>query len=202
MENKNGQGIFYGVIGVATLIVAIIGATFAWFAASANNNGTITGTTASTDLTLTVTELSTSATGNLVPQLDAGLGTALGATPSCVDGNGNTVCHVYQIHVANGGSASVALNGTLALDKGGATNLQWGKMETATSLGDGFAAASTTALDSPTIAGGASKDYYVIVWLREMNEEQSDPDAGKTFRGTVTFQSGDGTTGLTSTFTS
>ena len=34
MENKNGQGVFYGVIGVATLIVAIIGATFAYFSAS------------------------------------------------------------------------------------------------------------------------------------------------------------------------
>ena len=35
MENNNGRGIFYGVIGVATLVVAIIGATFAFFAASA-----------------------------------------------------------------------------------------------------------------------------------------------------------------------
>ena len=29
-NNKNGRGIFYGVIGVATLVVAIIGATFAY----------------------------------------------------------------------------------------------------------------------------------------------------------------------------
>ena len=38
MENKNGQGIFYGVIGVATLVVAIIGATFAYFNAAATTN--------------------------------------------------------------------------------------------------------------------------------------------------------------------
>ena len=37
MEN-NGRGIFYGVIGVATLIVAIIGATFAYFSASITKN--------------------------------------------------------------------------------------------------------------------------------------------------------------------
>lgn len=36
MENNNGKGIFYGVIGVATLVVAIIGATFAYFASTAN----------------------------------------------------------------------------------------------------------------------------------------------------------------------
>jgi len=35
MENKKGSGIFLGVIGVATLIVAIIGATFAFFSANA-----------------------------------------------------------------------------------------------------------------------------------------------------------------------
>ena len=35
-NNNNGKGIFYGVIGVATLVVAIIGATFAYFAASTN----------------------------------------------------------------------------------------------------------------------------------------------------------------------
>ena len=29
-NNNGGKGLFYGVIGVATLIVAIIGATFAW----------------------------------------------------------------------------------------------------------------------------------------------------------------------------
>ena len=34
-ENNGGKGLFYGVIGVATLIVAIIGATFAWFTATA-----------------------------------------------------------------------------------------------------------------------------------------------------------------------
>ena len=38
MENKNGQGIFYGVIGVATLVVAIIGATFAYFSAAVTTN--------------------------------------------------------------------------------------------------------------------------------------------------------------------
>ena len=40
-ENNNGRGLFYGVIGVATLIVAIIGATFAYFSVNAsitNNN--------------------------------------------------------------------------------------------------------------------------------------------------------------------
>ena len=38
MENRRGSGIFLSVIGVATLIVAIIGATFAYFSATAASN--------------------------------------------------------------------------------------------------------------------------------------------------------------------
>ena len=50
MEN-NGRGIFYGVIGVATLVVAIIGATFAYFSATAGSaNDAITAGGASVEL--------------------------------------------------------------------------------------------------------------------------------------------------------
>ena len=38
MENNNGRGIFYGVMGVATLVVAIVGATFAYFTATVKYN--------------------------------------------------------------------------------------------------------------------------------------------------------------------
>ena len=41
MENKNGNGIFLGVVSVATLVVAIIGATFAYFSASITGDNTV-----------------------------------------------------------------------------------------------------------------------------------------------------------------
>ena len=56
MENENKKGLFYGVIGVATLIVTIIGATFAYFSATVNPNSAINGNIASVGgLVLTVT---------------------------------------------------------------------------------------------------------------------------------------------------
>ena len=58
MENNNGRGIFYGVMGVATLVVAIIGATFAFFSASNvdPNTTTVQGQTATAaSVTLSVT---------------------------------------------------------------------------------------------------------------------------------------------------
>ena len=39
MEEKKGQGTLYLVIGIATLVVAIIGATFAYFSAQATAEG-------------------------------------------------------------------------------------------------------------------------------------------------------------------
>ena len=98
MEN-NGKGIFYGVIGVATLIVAIIGATFAYFTATASNTSTIAGNAASVGLKLDIVHVSTAANKGLVPQKEAALSSAMkgvnstaGADDACVDANGNTVC--------------------------------------------------------------------------------------------------------------
>ena len=38
-NNRKGSGVFYAVVGVATLVVAIIGATFAYFSATAEVGG-------------------------------------------------------------------------------------------------------------------------------------------------------------------
>lgn len=43
MEEKKGQGTLYLVIGIATLVVAIIGATFAYFSAQATSADKIQG---------------------------------------------------------------------------------------------------------------------------------------------------------------
>ena len=54
-EHKNSRrGVFYGVIGVATLVVAIIGATFAYFTASGSVTNNITGNMANISFGLTV----------------------------------------------------------------------------------------------------------------------------------------------------
>lgn len=66
MEN-NGKGIFYGVIGVATLVVAIIGATFAFFAAGVNGNtGVIQAGAANVSGTLKLSEVIDART-NMIP---------------------------------------------------------------------------------------------------------------------------------------
>ena len=172
MEN-NGKGIFYGVIGVATLIVAIIGATFAYFTATANDTSTIQGNAATVSLGLT-------------------------GEDSCVDANGNTVCQVYKITVNNSGTGDAKLNGTLVLEKGSVTNLKWA---TVTGWGTDPVAQGAKGdnnLDTNvTVTGGGNKEYYVVIWIEEQNNPQNDTG---NFTGTVTFNAADGQ-GVTSTFT-
>ena len=57
MDNNKSRGIFLGVLSVATLIVSIIGATFAYFVASdSGNEGAAQAGAASVDGTLTLSE--------------------------------------------------------------------------------------------------------------------------------------------------
>ena len=132
MENNNGKGIFYGVIGVATLIVAIIGATFAYFTATTASNEYLSGTAATAGLSVHVVRMtgaSAADTGTepdnkpsyvMVPQLDKGLSSAIlgrasggqGGTP-CIDANGSLVCSIYKITVQNTGSAAIDVSGRI-----------------------------------------------------------------------------------------
>lgn len=106
MENKKGNGIFLGVIGVATLIVAIIGATFAYFSAStssANNAISVN----STQLSLGFSDVTTQLKANLIPASDtiAKFGATdtahINSKGTCIDDNGNEVCGVYDFFVGN-----------------------------------------------------------------------------------------------------
>ena len=38
-KRENSKGLFYGVIGVATLLIAIIGATFSWYIVTVGQDG-------------------------------------------------------------------------------------------------------------------------------------------------------------------
>ena len=130
MENNNGKGIFYGVIGVATLIVAIIGATFAYFTATTASGQYLTGTAATASLEVIVERLTGYSAGEgvadatqakyvMVPQLDKGLsqavrGSNVTGNKACIDANGSLVCSIYKILVHNTGSAAIDVSGSIA----------------------------------------------------------------------------------------
>ena len=170
-NNRKGPGIFYAVVGVATLVVAIIGATFAYFSASATNNTDMTGTTAEAGgVELAITPVTTTGT-NMIPlnlmdntkttdpatgaadQFADALGTTKGE--SCKDSNGNNVCQVYSIKVTNKSTTSaVQVRGTLNLTSD-ATNMKWQLLSdgTATARADFATVVAAGATGAVTVGG-------------------------------------------------
>ena len=135
-ENKNNnskKGVFYAIIGIATLIVAIIGATFAYFTASASNGASdINGNMASIGFDLVVEKvLDPGATSGLIPLSNNMIETAINnqaennnpatINNTCVDDNDNAVCQIYKITVTNNSSATMFVDGYVALAGGSGT---------------------------------------------------------------------------------
>lgn len=208
MDNNN-KGIFYVAVGISAILVAIIGATFAFFTASASNDNTITGTAATAGLALEVTGVS-SQNGSMVPQLTSTLSTAIDNTNSCIDANGNLVCKTYTISIRNTGTSTVNLYGQISFAYTGDStfaNLKWalityGVGDAATTIGT-VASTSTAStqgnlVNGATIAANTTNTYYIVVWIEEKNRDQSTEDKGS-FTGTIAFTSADGG-GITSTF--
>lgn len=129
MENKNGNGIFLGVVSVATLIVAIIGATFAYFSASTQSDENAVEVGAyEFKLSLSMNQIypdGASPTG-LIP-LDPDFEIEGAEAPNntnllyalnvaknkCVDDNGLQVCALYQVSIENQATNPVTLSGVI-----------------------------------------------------------------------------------------
>ena len=218
-EKNDFKGITFISIGILTIVVAIAGSTYAWFAVSiSSDDNTATknimqgesGYTAS-PLSLTITHNTSSSVGTkkLIPQTDAAIQKAVtGASGkgACVDANGNAICKVYTITVKNNTTTQYYVDGTFTLTADSMPNLKWTK---GTSDAVGFPTPSgtyndkstTTLVSDAVLAGGASVSYYVVVWISEKGGPQTDSG---TFTGTVSFTGSNaaGTnTGITSTIT-
>jgi len=127
MENGKGNGIFLGIVSVATLIVAIIGATFAYFSASTESNVNAVGVTAyEFRLSLSVTPVYPTGSAALIPlnptteipnapeNNNTNLLYALNeAATKCVDDSGLQVCALYKVTVYNEATNRVTLSGQL-----------------------------------------------------------------------------------------
>lgn len=127
MENKKGSGIFLGIVSVATLIVAIIGATFAYFSASTESNEGAIGLQAyEYKLSLSVSPVYPEGASALIPlnpntvipnapeENNTNLLYALNVAKNrCIDDSGLQVCALYQVTINNDATNEVVLSGTL-----------------------------------------------------------------------------------------
>lgn len=152
-NNNNGRGVFYGVIGVATLIVAIIGATFAYFAAQTNtNDNAVRASAAKIELDI-ATHAQTNLGTNMIPveadgETESTVQSIKDSTPvyatlfprfpsdgveangdkdrdACEDMLGNRICSIYTFTVSNPSTASQQIYGFLTVKENGFSNLKY-----------------------------------------------------------------------------
>ncbi len=169
MENRNGQGIFYGVIGVATLVVAIIGATFAFFSASASSAANAISASGA-NVSLTYVDVKTGVKANLIP-VDENLPrfpSVVGITAAkCQDDDHRNICSAYQFTVGNpAGNTSQTIYGKLIVEY---NNFSYG-----------------TASGCTTSSVGSNTNLYFAVFKGAMTENGSyDVNGTATATGTA-----------------
>ncbi len=196
---KKNKFIYLGLT-LIVLIFSITGATYAYFALTASNNTTITGTVGGATLSLTVTKSFPTVTTNMVPQLESTLDEAISTTYSCVDGNSNVVCQVYKAVIQNTGTTSAELTGTISFQNiDNLPNLKWKQITSERTIGEATGATATTTEQTfeakKTFAPNETATYYFVIWIDEIGAAQTDRG---TFRATINFKPTNGT-GITST---
>ena len=212
-NNRKGPGIFYAVVGVATLVVAIIGATFAYFSAQATATGdNITGSTNNDlagALSVTVTRVNKTVTAansiDLVPaNIDGTLETVNNAVKAKCEANGYTGCHLYKIEAQSTQSvanASILLS-SLTVESTAKTNWAYaiytGTETSATNVVKTGSLDVTVPVDmhgNAALTANSPVTYYLIVYLKNVDSAQNAKDASDetgTYTGTVTMNAAGG----------
>lgn len=140
MSDNKSRDIFYGVVAVATLIVALIGATLAYFSITANSaEGAVSAQAAVVSVSYDDTNQVSALGDELIPasftvvkdvyedlESDGALDGSGSASNLCIDDNNRQVCSIYRFSV----SSDIDVNGvdiiaTLRTDENTFTDLKY-----------------------------------------------------------------------------
>lgn len=169
-KQKNKNNIIYIVIAVLTLMVAITGATFAYYTATSTVNNVITGNMATIRFNISVTKkTNVDNTRGLIPMTNSMVQKAVANASTkgiCLDDNGNAVCQVYKITINNSSTAGMYFDGYVTLTGGSgvptdyttwgsatATTMRWAQAfctETSGNLASCTTAGTSTARQTDT----------------------------------------------------
>lgn len=226
-NNRKGSGVFYAVVGVATLVVAIIGATFAYFSATAEVTGEqIKGNTENLKGALSVkvskvnlgsNEDRQVASDNLVPSNIAGttaenINAVL--TAKCAN-NGYSACHIFKIEAKSTTTVTavdlrLATLTTTATDKGNWKYVIYRGSDTAATEVSVTATAFNAlpkdgqVIRSTGLTENATETYYLMVFITNTTSSQNEGGANDvtgSYEGTVTMTAAGGGQ-VSATFTS
>lgn len=202
MDNKYNKLIII-LLFVFGIIFTIIGATFAYFSASTNSGGNaINGTSYTFDMSLDVTSIRS---GDLVPTVDNLIDTSLAGNYKCIDQRNYGLCSLYKLRFTNNSTAETMV-GYLKTSSTSytTTNLRYRLYdENYNSVSDiGTVGMTANTMNyfksgannvSVTIPANETKDYYLVIWLHDIGENQLE-DQNKSYTGSITFTSQNGAT--------
>ncbi len=209
-NDSNGRGIFLAVVGIATLIITAVGATFAYFVASASGNtGKAAANSASFANTLKIQE-SYDARSQLIPVTDANMATSY-STKDCKGysaAGGATqydLCSTYTFKIINNAAVAQTVHIDFKTNTKTFTNLYYILYDGADNAGSAVTTAKATPavngtdkdIASATIAAGGNTTFTVVLWIHETSGDQTAADSGKTFTGTVSITTDTGTSHIT-----
>ena len=210
MNKEERRGIFLGILGIVILLLAIVGASYAWFTARDRSEDNVIRVKAAEMQIVYVDGRDMNVTG-LIPGKEnivfetvrralAGESNSNGEKYTvCKDDKGNTVCGVYNFEITNNGSdvASVMASiepSTLKEGETKFTHLKYAIYDTSsdeikgTKLGTGNINYGTFDIlgSNYNVPGNSTKKFRIIVWLDEVGEDNN-IDQGAIFRGRVTI---------------
>ena len=187
MENSKGQTIFLSVIGVATLLVAIIGATFAWFSVEVQGNNSAQSVYVETMKlgSVTYTDDNAISLTNVKPITAAQVTADNKKTFSVAQTDTaatETLTYVISLEISDNELTTVddshfkhSLTGTSSKTTDAGTLVSVALSEVPS---------TTTELGTGTLVGYETHEYTYTIYLEEANEEQNDAQ-GASFSGKI-----------------
>ena len=184
MERNNGQTIFLSVIGIATLLVAIIGATFAYFTTTINGTDSRATITTAKIGSVGFTTTSPSSNENILPGW-VGHGTASVYLTSDSTESINYECRVQllddsyatNVYVQTTSGTDAKVDEETALTTTGVV-ISSGTLQPATGI------TAARALENPATTTGPTHDVAYDVIFKEIGVPQ-DADQGQTIKTKV-----------------
>lgn len=178
MDSNKGQTIFLSVIGIATLLVAIIGATFAWFSVTVQGNDQASSIIVTTAVlgSVVFTDGNVIDLSNIQPGANATKTFTVSNTTS-----GVTEDYSYDIYLnITANTLSAAADGQFVHSLSGTKN----GSGTLVTVAEAAVPTATTKLGTGVLAGTETHTYTYNISFKNTDSNQNAAQ-GKTFSGAL-----------------
>lgn len=185
MKKRN---VFFSCLYILSFIIMIIGSTLAYFSFRTTSDRNVIDASSLKDSSVTISVSQVSGGGDLFPLKDDDIMKAYNR--NCVDDNGNMACNKYAVTLNNTGNSNY-LDGKIKFNtSNNLVNLYFMMID---SKGSVYVPTTKIENDKYYNIGKSLKmkensdfSYTLIVWLRNLNENQNSEMNGN-YKGTISY---------------